>query len=149
MKTRFVTTFAAVLFTVGAAGAALTGVAQTTPAPAVAATPTPAATRSPGPLPTIPSNTGQLVKDAIDALAGIVKAPLGWDDNRAVGTVTYYRGYDLQIKLQLGKYRDIHLHRGTVINPRGATMHDGELVDVRGRGQADGSLNADYITVTQ
>lgn len=148
MKTRFVTTFAAVLFSLGAAGAALTGAAQT-PAPAVAATPTPLATRSPGPLPTLPSNTGQLVKDAIDALAGIVRAPLGWDDNRAVGTVTYYRGYNLQIKLQLGKFRDIHLHRGTVINPRGATMHDGQVVDVRGHGQPDGSLNADYITVSQ
>lgn len=148
MKTRFVTTLAATLFTVGAAGVALTGAAQT-PAPAVAATPTPAATRSPGPLPTIPSNTGQLVKDAIDALAGIVRAPLGWDENRAVGAVTYYRGYNLQIKLQLGKYRDIHLHRGTVINPRGATMREGQMVDVRGHGQSDGSLNADYITVSQ
>lgn len=148
MKTRFGTTLAAILFTLGAAGAALTGAAQT-PGPAVAATPTPAATHSPSPLPTVPSNTGQLVKDAIDALAGIVRAPLGWDDNRAVGAVEYYRGFDLQIKLQLGKYRDIHLHRGTVINPRGATMRQGQTVDVRGRGQADGSLNADYITISQ
>jgi hypothetical protein len=47
----------------------------------------------------------------------------------------------------LNRYREIHLHKGTVINPRGWTIQPGQTVDVRGRANSDGSLNADMIVV--
>ena len=49
--------------------------------------------------------------------------------------------------MQVNRYREIHLHRGTLINPRGYTLAPGQLVDVRERGQSDGSLDADMIVV--
>lgn len=135
MTTRFVAAFAAVLF--AAAGSAL-GATQPTPPP----TPPPAA--SPHPAPSIPSG---LEQDAINALGNIVKGAFGWNDNESIGTVTYYRGYEMQLKMQLNRYREIHLHKGTVINPRGWTIQAGQTLDVRGRANSDGSLNADMIVV--
>jgi hypothetical protein len=49
--------------------------------------------------------------------------------------------------MQLDKYRDVHLHQGTVINPRGWTIQPGQQVDVYGHPNSDGSLEADSITV--
>lgn len=86
-------------------------------------------------------------QDAINALGNIVKGAFGWNDNESIGTVTFYRGYELQVRQQLNRYREIHLHKGTVINPRGWTLQPGQLIDVRGRGNSDGTLNADMITV--
>ncbi len=134
MKTHFVAPFTAALF-------ALCGVcagAQTAPAP------TPVPTAAPNPVPSVPAGVEQ---DAINALGNIVKSAFGWSDTESYGTVTYYRGYDMQLRMQLNRYRDIRLHRGTVINPRGYTIKSGDLVDVRGRPNADGSLNADMIVV--
>lgn len=88
-----------------------------------------------------------LEQDAINALGNIVKGAFGWSDTEALGTVTYYRGYDMQLRMQLDRYRTIHLHRGTVINPRGYTIKNGDTVDVRGTANSDGSLNADQIVV--
>jgi hypothetical protein len=53
----------------------------------------------------------------------------------------------MQVRMQLNRYREIHLHKGTVINPRGWTIQPGQTVDVRGRANSDGSLNADMIVV--
>ena len=142
MKTRFVAGFGAVLF---ALAAAVAGAAQQSPAPA----PTPAPTKAPTTIPGIPGDTNGIIKDVIDALGNVVKPAYGWDANGAHGTVTYFRGYEMQVKMQLEKYREIHLHKGTVINPRGWTIATGQNVDVRGRGRADGSLDADVITVHQ
>jgi hypothetical protein len=128
---------AAALFSIGATAA----LDAQTPAPS------PAPTARPNVLPTIPPNADQLVRDLIQLLSGSVTGALGLDSNRAVGTVTYFRRYDMQIRLQLSKYRDVHLHQGTVINPRGATIQTGQLVDVVGRARSDGSLDADQITV--
>ncbi|HKU67121.1 MAG TPA: hypothetical protein VJP85_05020 [Candidatus Baltobacteraceae bacterium] len=130
MTTRFVAAIAAVLF------------AFTLPAFAATATPTP----SPAPtsVPSIPPNIGQ---DAINALGNIVRGAFGWSDTESIGQVTYYRGYEMQLKMQLDRYREIHLHRGTVINPRGYTIKAGDTVDVRGRPNSDGSLNADMIVL--
>lgn len=132
MKTRFVAAFAAVLFTL--AGGAL-ALAQSTPLPA---------TPAPNPVPSVPAGIEQ---DAINALGNVVKSVFGWSDTESLGTVTFYRGYDMQVRLQLDRYRQIHLHRGTVINPRGYTIKEGDTVDVRGRPNSDGSLNADTIVV--
>jgi hypothetical protein len=133
MKTRFFAAFAAVLFAF-AGGVAF---AQQTPAP----TPPP---QTPVAAPTVPPNLGQ---DAVNALSNIVKSAFGWSDNEAYGTVTYYRGYEMQVRMQLNRYREIHLHKGTVINPRGWTIQPGQMVDVRGRPNSDGSLTADMIVV--
>ncbi len=131
MTTRFVAAATAVLFALAL--------------PAVAATQaSPAATPAPTPIPSVPPNIGQ---DAVNALSNIVRSAFGWSDNESYGTVTYYRGYDMQVKMQLDRYREIHLHRGTVINPRGWSIKSGDTVDVRGRANSDGSLNADMIVV--
>lgn len=132
MTTRFVAAIAAVLLMLSGGSFAL---AQQQ---AVAATP------APTPVPSIPSNIGQ---DAVNALGNIVRGVFGWSDTESIGTVTFYRGYEMQMKMQLDRYREIHLHRGTVINPRGFTIKPGDTVDVKGRPNSDGSLNADMIVV--
>lgn len=130
MNTRFVAAVAAVLLAVSSGSFALAQQAAATPAPTAA--------------PTIPPNIGQ---EAVNALGNIVRGVFGWSDTESIGTVTYYRGYEMQLKMQLDRYREIHLHRGTVINPRGYTIKAGDTVDVRGRPNADGSLNADMIVL--
>jgi hypothetical protein len=79
--------------------------------------------------------------------AGDAAAPYGVDPNHLRGTVTFFQRFDLQIELPLRQYKNIRLHQGTVINPRGATIRDGDRVDVRGSANSDGSLNADEITI--
>jgi len=137
MNTRIVSGLAAALLVLGSSTLAFADSSS-------AAAPSPAPTAAPNPMPTLP---GSIVNDAINALGGLVKAAYGWNDTESLGTVTYYRGYDMQVKLQLDRYRTIHLHRGTVINPRGYTIHEGDTIDVRGRPQSDGSLDADSIVV--
>jgi hypothetical protein len=66
--------------------------------------------------------------------------------NTAHGKVTYFRRYDLQLETAPNVYRAIHLHQGTVINPRGTTLSPGMTIDVNGSAQSDHSLNADTIT---
>lgn len=136
MTTRFVAAIAAVLFSLSLPAVAAT--ANPTPPPTPA--PTPAAST----VPSIPPSIGQ---DAINALGNIVRGVFGWSDTESIGTVTYYRGYEMQLKMQLDRYREIHLHKGTVINPRGYTIKSGDTVDVRGRPNSDGSLNADMIVL--
>lgn len=140
MKTRFVASLATILF-IGSV--AVVG-AQSTPAPP----PVPASTAAPAPYPTLPSNTTTIVRDVIDSVVnGLVKPSYGWSPDRAHGTVTFYRRYDMQVRMQLNKYRDVHLHQGTVINPRGWAIQSGQTVDVVGHPRSDGSLDADVITV--
>lgn len=67
--------------------------------------------------------------------------------NNASGTVTYFRRFDMQVRTGANTYRSIHLHQGTVINPRGATPGVGSRVSVNGAGQSDGSLEANTITI--
>lgn len=137
MKSRFVGLCAAVLFLVAASAA----FAQSTPAPS----------STPVALPTMPPNTNPVIQSIINAaigsVASSVKAGYGWEPNRAIGTVSYFRRFDMQVKFANGQYRSIHLHQGTVINPRGTSIQEGQHVDVRGQGNSDGSLNADSIIV--
>jgi len=80
-------------------------------------------------------------------LAQRVKADYGWEPNRARGVVTYFRHYDMQIRFANGTYRNVHLHQGTVINPRGAPINVGNRVDIQGQMNGDGSLNANVVTL--
>ncbi|MBV8688877.1 MAG: hypothetical protein JOZ59_02115 [Candidatus Eremiobacteraeota bacterium] len=132
MKSRFLAAAAAVLFALSGAFAT----AQTA-APA----PTPVA------LPTVPPGMNPLLQAAINALASRVKADFGWEPNRARGVVTFFRRYDMQVRFANGTYRDVHLHQGTIINPRGATIEVGSRVDVQGQMNGDGSLNANIISL--
>ncbi|GAC1652109.1 MAG: hypothetical protein NVS9B12_01150 [Vulcanimicrobiaceae bacterium] len=95
----------------------------------------------------MPPSTNPIVQSIINSVANQVKANFGWEQNRAIGQVTYFRRFDMQVKFGTGQYRTIHLHQGTVINPRGTTIREGQRVDVRGQGGSDGSLNADTILV--
>jgi len=46
-----------------------------------------------------------------------------------------------------GNEQRIHLHQGTVINPRGTTLRNGMQIRVSGHPNADGSFEADRIDV--
>jgi hypothetical protein len=97
--------------------------------------------------PTLPPAATNVIQNIITKIAGDAAAPYGLDPNHSRGTVTYFKRFDLQIRMALNAYRDVHLHQGTVINPRGASIEDGQVLDVVGRANADGSLNADTITI--
>lgn len=112
---------------------------------AVLSTPTPAP--SPAPKISIPPAAINAVTNIITRLAGEAAAPYDVDPNHNRGTVTYFRRFDMQIRMPLDAYRDVHLHQGTVINPRGATIQPGQVVDVIGHSESDGTLDADTITI--
>jgi hypothetical protein len=137
MKTRVVALAAAVLFALGAG----TSQAQSTPNPAPTATPAPGIR-----IPNLPS-TNQIVNDVLQTIAGQATGAFGYNPNEASGTVTYFKHFDMQVGLQLNRYRQVKLHRGTVINPRGATISQGQMVDVWGHQDPDGTLEADTITI--
>jgi len=105
------------------------------------------AQQTPTPKPTVPPAVTNIVTTIITRLAGNAAAPYGVDPNHSRGTVTYFRRFDLQIRMPLNTYRDIHLHQGTVINPRGAMIEPGQVLDIVGQAQGDGSLNAQTITI--
>ena len=109
------------------------------------ATPSPAP--SPAALPSIPPGIGNVVQGILQKLAGDAVAPYALDPNHVRGSVTYFRRFDLQVQMPLNTYKQVHLHQGTIINPRGASIEDGQVVDVRGTANSDGSLNADEITI--
>lgn len=134
MKSRVVVSILAVLFAVAA--------------PAFAQTPpSPSPTSAPIALPTIPPNAGSVVEGIIQHLAGDASAGLGVDPNHIKGVVTYFRRFDLQIRMPLNQYKNVHLHQGTIINPRGATIVAGSTIEVQGHPNSDGSIDADAITV--
>ena len=116
---------------------------------------------SPSPAPAIPipslpqsvlnSPYGQAASEIIQ---GALTRERYMKRNGAHGSVTYYKGYDLQVEVPPTPfaptvYRNVHLHKGTVINPRGATLQPGMIVDVSGESLPDGSLRGDYITIVQ
>ncbi|HEY5339782.1 MAG TPA: hypothetical protein VIK27_02045 [Candidatus Aquilonibacter sp.] len=104
-----------------------------------------AALADPVALPSIPPQiqNSPIVQSVLDAVGNLLQTTNG---NTAHGKVTYFRRFDLQVETAPNVYRQVHLHQGTVINPRGATLTPGMTVDVSGSAQSDHSLNADTIT---
>jgi hypothetical protein len=134
MIKRFVALFALALsFGIAVASA------QQTPAPA----PTPVN------LPTVPPDKklDPWTKAAIDLGIEFIRATQWRLANQATGEVTYFRRFDMQVRSGANYYRNIHLHQGTIINPRGESIQVGQRVEVGGDAQADGSLNANVITI--
>jgi hypothetical protein len=84
-----------------------------------------------------------IVQSVLNAVGGLLQTTNG---NTAHGKVTFFRHFDMQVETAPNVYRDVHLHQGTVINPRGTTLAPGMTVDVSGSAQSDHSLNADTIT---
>jgi len=106
-------------------------------APALADTPA---------LPSLPPGivNNPIVQSVINAVGGLFQTTNG---PTAHGTVSYMHRFDLQLQTAPSVYREIHLHQGTVINPRGLTLEPGMVVHVSGDPQSDGSLNANVITL--
>jgi hypothetical protein len=114
--------------------------------PPPAPSPTPAAPAAPFVVPSALLNN-PLVQSAIQTVTGAAMREAGFDPNWSRGRVSFFKRYEMQIETVPNKFREIHLHQGTVINPRGTTIATGMRVMVSGTHQADGSLNANEITV--
>lgn len=95
-------------------------------------------------IPSVPPDVqnNPIVQSVLQAVGGLLQTTNG---NTAHGRVTYFRRFDLQVETAPNVYRQIHLHQGTIINPRGTTLTPGMVVDVSGYAQPDRSLNADAI----
>ena len=95
-------------------------------------------------IPAVPPDVqnNPIVQSILQAVGGILQTTNG---NTAHGRVTYFRRFELQVETAPNVYRQIHLHQGTIINPRGTTLTPGMIVDVSGNAQTDHSLNADAI----
>ena len=100
-------------------------------------------------LPTLPANAqlNPYAKAAIDLVTGVARQALQNNGNRAEGEVTYFKRFEMQVRTSPNGYRSVHLHQGTRIDPRGATLQPGDRVSIGGSGQSDGSLDADAITI--
>jgi hypothetical protein len=97
-------------------------------------------------IPGVPSSVmnSPMVQSILNAAGGLLQTTKG---PTAHGKVTYFKHFDLQLQTAPTVYRQIRLHQGTVINPRGANLQPGTVVDVSGSPQSDGSLSADTINV--
>jgi hypothetical protein len=100
----------------------------------------------PAAIPTIPPEiqNNPIVQSVLNAVGNILMQTT--NGNTAHGKVTYFRRFDLQLETAPNVFREVHLHQGTVINPRGASLTPGMTVDVNGSAQSDHSLNANTIT---
>ncbi len=154
MSARFVACAATALFLATAAGV-FAQQAPSTPVPTPVTTAMPAAVATPAPSPT-PVNLPRLpptthvdpyTRAAIDLLTGAVNRAISNIGNTTSGRVSYFKRFELQVQTNAGSYRSIHLHQGTIIDPRGETLTVGQHVDVSGVAQSDGSLDANVITV--
>lgn len=116
--------------------------AQSTPAPAA---PTPI------PVPTLPPNTpnSAVLQTIINVGTQVLQRQMINARNNSRGTVSYFKRFDMQVQCGTNCYRNVKLHQGTVINPRGATPGVGTYVDVNGHTDPDGTLEADTITILQ
>src|SRR5450755_4376520 len=83
-------------------------------------------------IPAIPPQVldNPIVQSIMNALGNVLLQTT--NGNTAHGKVTFFRRFDMQVETAPKVYRDVHLHQGTVINPRGATIAPGMTVDVSG-----------------
>ena len=99
-------------------------------------------------IPNIPLPAGveniPAVQSILRSLGGVTQTTNG---NTAFGRIVYFRRFSMQLETAPGVFRQINLHQGTIIDPRGATLDRGASVEVAGAPQADGSLNADSIVL--
>ncbi|MBV8369906.1 MAG: hypothetical protein JO036_13415 [Candidatus Eremiobacteraeota bacterium] len=139
MRPSLIVTSALVL----ALGATTLAGAQSTPAPAAAPTPIP--------VPTVPPSTpnSQVLQTILNVGQQILQRQAINARNNVRGTVSYFKHFDMQVQCGPNCYRNVRLHQGTVINPRGATPGAGTYVDVNGRTDPNGTLEADNITIQQ
>jgi len=138
MNTRFVAAFVLAL---GSASIGFARADEPTPAPAPSASP---ASNS-----ALPSLNDPNVQKVLQTLTTLVKTRVDIPINTVHGEVTYFRRFEMQVRITKNGYRNVHLHQGTVINPRGASISNGMTVNVIGDVQPDGSVNANQITVVQ
>lgn len=117
--------------------------AQSAPQP----TPTPIVVPTLPPAPN--STTNQIINAATSVINGILTRERFNNASNVRGTVSYFKRFDMQVQTGPNSYRTVHLHQGTIINPRGATPGAGTVVDVNGNPLSDGSLDANSITVNQ
>lgn len=74
----------------------------------------------------------------------------GYFNGRSVqarGIVASYNWYDLQLQTTNGRNAYVHLHQGTIINPRGTTLRNGMPVRVIGYLDGSGVLQANEVDV--
>jgi hypothetical protein len=107
------------------------------------ATPAPAAAQR------ITTQISNAVLEAIGSAGELVQRELLRVQGTAHGEVTYFRRFDLQVRTGSNAYRNVRLHQGTVIDPRGTSLAAGQTVTVTGVPQSDGTLDANQITVSQ
>jgi hypothetical protein len=122
-----------------ALGATSLAGAQSTPSPAPIA------------VPTLPPNTpnAAIIQTVIGIGQQILQRQWVNQRNNSRGQVSYFKRFDMQVQCGTNCYRNVKLHQGTVINPRGATPGVGTIVDINGRTDPDGTLQADNITIQQ
>ena len=113
--------------------------------------PTPLPVPTPIAVPTLPPNTpnSAILQTIMGIGQQILQRQAVNARNNARGTVSYFKRFDMQVQCGTNCYRNVRLHQGTVINPRGATPSTGRYVDVNGRANPDGTIEADTITVQQ
>lgn len=111
----------------------------------------PAAVPTPIPVPTLPAGTpgSGTIQTIINLGQNILQHQQQLNRNNVRGTVSYFKRFDMQVQCGTNCYRNVRLHQGTVINPRGGTPAAGALVDVNGRADANGTIEADQITIQQ
>ena len=137
MRASLIVTSALVL----ALGATTLAGAQSAPAPAP--TPIPVATVPP----TTPNS--QVLQTILNVGQQILQRQAINARNNVRGTVSYFKHFDMQVQCGTNCYRNVRLHQGTIINPRGGTPGVGTYVDVNGRTDPNGTLEADNITIQQ
>jgi hypothetical protein len=115
-----------------------------------AAAPTPLPVPTPIPAPTLPpSAVSPILQTIINVGSQVLQRQAINARNNTRGQVSYFKKFDMQVQCGPNCYRNVRLHQGTVINPRGATPSAGAWVDINGRTDPDGTLEADNITIQQ
>jgi hypothetical protein len=99
------------------------------------------------PAQSITTEISNAILQAVGSAGDLVNRELLRVQNSAHGEVTYFKRFDLQVRTASNAYRNVRLHQGTIIDPRGTTLVPGQSVTIYGVPQNDGTLNANQITV--